>query len=119
MSSFSVTAFSSSSSLAVISTAQIRTWIRHSDLENLEQCVLDGHGHALITENASDSKIRAFIKSVPSYMVSLAMEPELHNSVVLVLPTYTNTGGSINYQNQHTYMYNHRQEGEVYGDVKC
>lgn len=53
----------------MISTAQIRSWIRHSDLESLEQTVLDGHGHALISENASDSKIRAFIKAVPSYMV--------------------------------------------------
>ncbi len=54
---------------------QIRSWIRHSDLENLEQCVLDGHGHSLITENASDNKIRAFIKSVPSYMVRKGFFP--------------------------------------------
>jgi len=53
----------------VISTAQIRTWIRHSDLENLEQMVLGGHGHSLVAENASDSKVRAFIRSVPAYMV--------------------------------------------------
>jgi hypothetical protein len=52
-----------------MSTAQIRTWIRHSDLENLEQVVLDGHGDKLIMENASDSKIRAFIRGVPAYMV--------------------------------------------------
>lgn len=55
--------------LADMSIAQIRTWIRHSDLDSLEQLVLDGHGEKLVNENASDSKIRAFIKGVPSYMV--------------------------------------------------
>ena len=54
----------------MLSTAQLRTWIRHSDVENLEQVVLDGHGHKLIGEAASDGKIRAFIKAVPVYMVS-------------------------------------------------
>ena len=53
----------------MLSTAQLRTWIRHSDVESLEAAVLDGHGHALVQENASDSKIRAFIRAVPSYMV--------------------------------------------------
>ena len=53
-----------------MSTAQIREYIRHSDLANLEQVVLDGHGHKLIGETGGDGKIRAFIKSVPSYMVS-------------------------------------------------
>lgn len=54
-----------------MSTAQLRNFIRHSDLENLEQVVLDGHGLKLIGERAQDGKIRAFIKSVPSYMVRL------------------------------------------------
>ncbi len=72
-------AFVHSNPPRVVSTAQIRSWIRHSDLENLEQCVLDGHGHALITENASDSRIRTFIKSVPSYMKKIE---HLHECVV-------------------------------------
>ncbi len=53
-----------------MSTAQVRNWIRHSDLDNLEQVVISGHGHKLIGESASDSKIRAFIKATPTYIVS-------------------------------------------------
>jgi hypothetical protein len=45
--------------------------IRQSDLEGLEKVVLDGHGQNLIGETASDNQIRAFIRSVPAYMVSL------------------------------------------------
>jgi hypothetical protein len=44
--------------------------IRQSDLEGLEKVVLDGHGQNLIGETASDNQIRAFIRSVPAYMVS-------------------------------------------------
>jgi hypothetical protein len=54
-----------------MSTAVVRNWIRHSDLENLEQVVLSGHGNKLIGEAASDSKIRAFIKATPTYIVSM------------------------------------------------
>ena len=53
-----------------MSTAVLRNLIRHSDLDGLEEVVLDGHGQKLIGENASDSKIRTFIKAVPSYMVN-------------------------------------------------
>ena len=35
-----------------------------------EQVVLSGHGHKLIGETAADSKIRAFIKATPTYLVS-------------------------------------------------
>ena len=55
---------------AAISTSVIRNLIRQADLDALEQVVLDGHGQKLIGENASDSKIRTFIKAVPSYMVN-------------------------------------------------
>ena len=66
-----------------ISTSVIRNLIRQADLDALEQVVLDGHGQKLIGENASDSKIRTFIKAVPSYMVifykysPLAQNPQL------------------------------------------
>ena len=40
-----------------------------ADLDGLEKVCLDGHGGKLIGENASDSKIRTFIKAVPSYLV--------------------------------------------------
>ena len=43
--------------------------IRQSDIEGLEECILDGHGSKLLGENAADNKIRAFIKAVPSYLV--------------------------------------------------
>ena len=58
------------SSVPAISTSVIRNLIRQADLDALEQVVLDGHGQKLIGENASDSKIRTFIKAIPSYMVS-------------------------------------------------
>ena len=54
----------------MLSTALVRKFIAHSDLENLEQVVLSGHGHKLIGENAADSQIRAFIKATPTYLVS-------------------------------------------------
>ena len=53
-----------------MSTAVLRGMIRQSDMEGLEQVVLDGHGQNLIGETASDNQIRAFIRSVPAYMVS-------------------------------------------------
>ena len=43
--------------------------IRQSDIEGLEEVILDGHGQKLLGENAADNKIRAFIKAVPSYLV--------------------------------------------------
>ena len=49
----------------------IRNLIRQADLEAIEQVVLDGHGAKLINEQASDSKIRTFIKAVPQYMVRI------------------------------------------------
>ena len=56
-------------SITVISTQVIRNLIRQSDLDGLEKVVLDGHGSKLIGENASDSKIRTFIRAIPSYLV--------------------------------------------------
>ena len=41
--------------------------------------VLDGHGHKLVFESASDGKIRAFIKAVPVYMRKIE---SLHEFVV-------------------------------------
>jgi hypothetical protein len=52
-----------------LSTHALRNMIRQSDIEALEQVVLDGYGQKLLGENAADNKIRAFIKAVPSYLV--------------------------------------------------
>ena len=52
-----------------MSTNELRNMIRQSDIEGLEECILDGHGSKLLGENAADNKIRAFIKAVPSYLV--------------------------------------------------
>ena len=59
--------------LSVLSTALVRKFIAHSELENLEQVVLSGHGHKLIGETAADSQIRAFIRATPTYLVSSAL----------------------------------------------
>lgn len=56
--------------MAAITTTNIRNWIRTSDLENLELVVLEGQGQKLLSENASDNRIRQFLKSVPGYIVS-------------------------------------------------
>lgn len=59
-------------SFLVLSTIEVKNMIRQSDIEGLEQVILDGHGQKLLGENAADNKIRAFIKAVPSYLVSSA-----------------------------------------------
>ena len=53
-----------------ITTSNIRNWIRTADLDSLEMVVLEGQGHKLLSENASDNKVRQFLKSVPGYIVS-------------------------------------------------
>lgn len=55
--------------VAAITMSNIRNWIRTADLENLELVVLEGHGQKLLSENASDNKVRQFLKSVPGYIV--------------------------------------------------
>ena len=40
-----------------------------ADLEALESVVLDGHGGSLLDEPAASNKVRAFIRSVPNYLV--------------------------------------------------
>ena len=55
----------------MLSTIELRNMIRQSDIEGLEQVILDGHGQKLLGENAADNKIRAFIKAVPTYLVRL------------------------------------------------
>lgn len=42
-----------------------------ADLEALESVVLDGHGGSLLEEPAASNKVRAFIRSVPNYLVCL------------------------------------------------
>ena len=45
--------------------------IMKADLEALESVVLDGHGGSLLEEPAASNKVRAFIRSVPNYLVCL------------------------------------------------
>ena len=47
----------------------VREMIMKADLEALESVVLDGHGGSLLEEPASSNKVRAFIRSVPNYLV--------------------------------------------------
>ena len=48
----------------------VRDMIMKADLEALESVVLDGHGGSLLDEPAASNKVRAFIRSVPNYLVS-------------------------------------------------
>ena len=85
--------------LAVLSTALVRKFIAHSELENLEQVVLSGHGHKLIGETAADSQIRAFIRATPTYLVSYVA------LVIAFLDWPLRTGASIYYvrpESQHS-----------------
>ncbi len=54
----------------MLPTSQLRHLIRQSDMDGLEEAILDGHGYRLIGEAASDSKVRALIRAVPQYLVS-------------------------------------------------
>lgn len=58
-------------SVLQLSSAHIKQLIRSGDLEKLEQVVLEGQGKKLVGEYSADYKIRTFLKSVPSLMVSL------------------------------------------------
>ena len=49
----------------------VREMIMKADLEALESVVLDGHGGSLLDEPAASNKVRAFIRSVPNYLVCL------------------------------------------------
>lgn len=53
-----------------VNTNQIRHWIRLGDFEKLDQLVLDGKGAKLIGEFSPDKKVRNYLKSLPSFMVS-------------------------------------------------
>lgn len=49
----------------------IRQWLRGGEVDKLEAVVIQGLGHKLLGEYASDLKVRAFLKTVPSYLVSV------------------------------------------------
>ena len=75
--------------IPALSTSNIRNWIRVADMDQLEMVVLEGQviiakkakemdlnqecfqGHKLLSENASDNKVRQFLKTVPAYIVRL------------------------------------------------
>ena len=53
-----------------IGSATIREYIRSGNVDALEELVLDGGGTKLLSQHATDPKIRSFLKTVPSYIVS-------------------------------------------------
>ena len=75
--------------IPALTTSNIRNWIRVADMDQLEMVVLEGQvnivniaqeiyinkehfqGHKLLSENASDNKVRQFLKTVPAYIVRL------------------------------------------------
>lgn len=48
----------------------IRQWLRGGEVDKLEDVILHGQGHKLLGEYSSDLKVRAFLKTVPAYLVS-------------------------------------------------
>ena len=48
----------------------IRIWIHEKLLSSLEHVVFEGHGHLLLGQSTSNSKIKRFLDSVPKLMVS-------------------------------------------------
>ncbi|XP_037801647.1 uncharacterized protein LOC119596463 [Penaeus monodon] len=51
-------------------SATIRDYIRSADIDALEEVVLEGQGTKLVNQHATDTRVRNFLKTVPSYMVS-------------------------------------------------
>ena len=47
----------------------IRIWIHEKLLSSLEHVVFEGHGHLLLGQSTSNSKIKRFLDSVPKLMV--------------------------------------------------
>lgn len=66
---FKISAFSAISGQG----AAIRSWVRSGDLDKLESVILEGQGARLLglMESSNDPKVRAFLKSVPSYMAKV------------------------------------------------
>ncbi|XP_035701935.1 uncharacterized protein LOC110846646 isoform X2 [Folsomia candida] len=60
--------------------AAIRSWVRSGDLDKLESVILEGQGARLLglMESSNDPKVRAFLKSVPSYMAKVDL---IHDAV--------------------------------------
>ncbi|XP_039275194.1 uncharacterized protein LOC120349296, partial [Nilaparvata lugens] len=54
----------------------IRQWLRTGDLEKLEQVIIEGQGHKLLTEHSADLKVRRFLKAVPAYLARIDLVQE-------------------------------------------
>ena len=54
---------------AEVNPTQIRIWIHEKLLSSLEHVVFEGHGHLLLGQSTSNSKIKRFLDSVPKLMV--------------------------------------------------
>lgn len=48
----------------------IRKWLRSGDIEKLEAVVIQGQGHKLLGEYTTDVRVKAFLKTIPAYLVS-------------------------------------------------
>ncbi|KAG8284010.1 hypothetical protein J6590_003702 [Homalodisca vitripennis] len=54
----------------------VRQWLRGGDVDKLESVVIQGQGHKLLGEYASDLKVRAFLKTIPAYLARIDMVHE-------------------------------------------
>nr|XP_045618251.1 uncharacterized protein LOC123770450 [Procambarus clarkii] len=59
-------------------SAKIREYIRSADVDSLEDIILQGQGAKLVNQHATDQKVRAFLKTVPSYMSKIDL---IHDAV--------------------------------------
>lgn len=67
-----------------INSAYIKQLIRSGDLEKLQNLVLEGQGKRLIGAYSPDYKIRSYLKSVPSIMVSLKFSFKVENQFIFL-----------------------------------
>lgn len=56
--------------VVAVNSGAVRQWLRGGDLDKLQQLVLDGYGSRLLGEYSPDARVRAFIRWLPSGLVS-------------------------------------------------
>lgn len=63
----------------VIKPSNIRIWIHDKDIDKLMRVVLEGHGHRLRNEVASNTKVKRFLEYVPHFQ---GLIKQIHQAVI-------------------------------------